>query len=115
MNRRETSREDRGAWRAWGLGLLGILPALLLGAFGLHSLRREEDLALVDARRAAPDQAQQLAAQVARALLEPPLPSWSEVEAMSRHPKGPELQALGRTDRTHRGRKQRRPGSRFIR
>ncbi len=57
------------AGRLWGLGLLGILPALLLGAFGLLTLRREEDLAVVDARRMASDLAGQIASAATGSLV----------------------------------------------
>jgi signal transduction histidine kinase len=72
------------------VGLLAILPALLVGAFGLHSLRREQDLALIDARKLASDQAAALGAAIERSLLHPPLPSAADLRAFQSRPGSPQ-------------------------
>ncbi|MBL9136028.1 MAG: HAMP domain-containing histidine kinase [Verrucomicrobiales bacterium] len=81
------SAEPRGARpRLFLLGLLGSLPILLVGVFGLQSLRREEVIALHDAREAARAAAPRLAAAIHGTLLEVSLPSRADIEAFERRP-----------------------------
>jgi len=63
------------------LAVLGCVPALLLAAFGLHSIRRERALALAEARDEAARHAAQLAGSIENALLHRTLPSAADVRA----------------------------------
>jgi signal transduction histidine kinase len=82
----ETKRARAARRRLILLGALGVLPALVLGGFGLFSLRREEVVALHEVGEAAQALAPQLASAIHRTLFSPPLPSRADVEAFDRTP-----------------------------
>lgn len=86
------SADPRGARRRLILlGVLGSLPILLVGVFGLQSLRREEVIALHDARESARAAAPRLAAAIHGTLQDVSLPSRADIEAFERQP-GPASQ-----------------------
>lgn len=79
-----TARSGTSRRRLWILAGGGAVPALLLGAFGLLSLRHEQDLTLLDARKAAEVQATRLADRLPRALALPSLASQADLAGMER-------------------------------
>ncbi|MCC7376567.1 MAG: HAMP domain-containing histidine kinase [Verrucomicrobiales bacterium] len=77
-------------------GVLGSLPILLVGAFGLQSLRREEVIAWHEAGEAARAAAPRLAAAVHAALFDVALPSRADLDAFERQPGPPAREPMSR-------------------